>query len=52
MGGADVDRRRLFGPVGHIPPAEVEANDYAAKRDLVMVAWLKPNRLRKARDAS
>jgi len=29
---------RLFGPIGHIPPAEAEANDYAAKENLDMVA--------------
>ena len=29
---------RLFGPLGHIPPAEAEDNYYAAKQDLDMVA--------------
>ena len=29
---------RLFGLIGHIPPAEAEANYYAAKQDLDMVA--------------
>ena len=29
---------RLFGPLGHIPPAEAEANYYAAKENLDMVA--------------
>jgi transposase InsO family protein len=46
------NNHRLFGPIGHIPPAEAEANYYAAKENLYMVACLKPNRLRKTRDAS
>ena len=29
---------RLFGPIGHIPPAETEGNYYAAKDNLDMVA--------------
>ena len=29
---------RLFGPIGHIPPAEAEANYYAANETLDMVA--------------
>lgn len=29
---------RLFGPIGHIPPAEAEANYYAAIDNLDMVA--------------
>ena len=29
---------RLFGPIGHIPPAEAEANYYAAKENLDMAA--------------
>jgi hypothetical protein len=29
---------RLFGPIGHIPPAEAEANYYAARKTLDMVA--------------
>ena len=36
-----VDRfknHRLFGPIGHIPPAEAEANYYAANETLDMVA--------------
>ena len=32
------NNHRLLGPIGHIPPAEAEANYYAAKQDLVMVA--------------
>ena len=28
----------LFGPIGHIPTAEAEANYYAAKQDLDMIA--------------
>jgi transposase InsO family protein len=32
------NNHRLFGPIGHIPPAEAEANYYAAKQDLDMVA--------------
>ena len=28
---------RLFGPIGHIPPAETEANYYAACETLDMV---------------
>jgi hypothetical protein len=28
----------LFGPIGHIPTAEAEANCYAAKQDLDMIA--------------
>ena len=34
---AAVDKR-LFGPIGHIPPAEAEANYYAARETLDMVA--------------
>jgi len=29
---------RLFGPIGRIPPAEAEANYYAASENLDMVA--------------
>jgi putative transposase len=32
------NNHRLFGPIGHIPPAEAEANYYAIKQDLDMVA--------------
>ena len=32
------NNHRLFGPIGHIPPAEAEANYYAATHDLDMVA--------------
>lgn len=30
------NHHRLFGPIGHIPPAEAEANDYAANETLDM----------------
>jgi hypothetical protein len=46
------NHHRLFGPIGHIPPAEAEANYYAANETLDMVARLKPIRLPKTRDAS
>ena len=32
------NNHRLFGPIGHIPPAEAEANYYAALENLDMVA--------------
>ena len=32
------NNHRLFGPIGHIPPAEAEANYYAANKTLDMVA--------------
>lgn len=32
------NKHRLFGPIGHIPPAEAEANYYAASETLDMVA--------------
>ena len=32
------NNHRLFGPIGHIPPAEAEANYYAASENLDMVA--------------
>jgi len=32
------NHHRLFGPIGHIPPAEAEANYYAANETLNMVA--------------
>jgi putative transposase len=32
------NNHRLFGPIGYIPPAEAEANYYAAKENLDMVA--------------
>lgn len=32
------NNHRLFGPIGHIPPAEAEANYYAARETLDMVA--------------
>lgn len=32
------NNQRLFGPIGYIPPAEAEANYYAAKGTLDMVA--------------
>jgi len=33
---SSVQRRRLFGPLGHLPPAEAEANDYAVIEALKM----------------
>ena len=32
------NNHRLFGPIGHVPPAEAEANHYAAIKALDMVA--------------
>lgn len=32
------NNKRLFGPIGHIPPAEAEANSYAALEPLDMAA--------------
>jgi len=32
------NNHRLFGPIGYIPPAEAEANHYAALEILDMVA--------------
>lgn len=32
------NNRRLFGPIGHIPPAEAEDNYYAALENLDMAA--------------
>ena len=32
------NNQRLFGPIGYIPPAEAEANYYAAKETLDMIA--------------
>jgi len=31
------NNHRLFGPIGHIPPSEAEANHYAARETLDMV---------------
>ena len=36
-------------PVGNIPPAEAEANFFAALETQTMVAWLKPTSLRQTR---
>ena len=36
--GGDRKAPRPFGPIGHIPPAEAEANYYAAIDNLDMVA--------------
>ena len=36
-----LNNHRLFGPIGHFPPAEAEANYYAAIDNLDMVASLK-----------
>ena len=43
---------RLFGPIGYIPPAEAEANCYAALENLDIAASSKPNCLWKNWDAS
>jgi transposase InsO family protein len=32
------NNQRLFGPIGYIPPAEAEANYYAALENLNMAA--------------
>ncbi len=32
------NNQRLFGPIGYIPPAEAEANYYAARENLDMAA--------------
>lgn len=32
------NKHRLFGSIGHIPPAEAEANYYAARETIDMVA--------------
>jgi transposase InsO family protein len=32
------NNHRLFGPIGHIPPAEAEASYYAARDNLDMIA--------------
>ena len=32
------NNRRLLGPIGHIPPAEAEANYYAASQETTMAA--------------
>ena len=32
------NNRRLLGPIGHIPPAEAEANDYAALKETAIAA--------------
>jgi hypothetical protein len=36
--GGLVQQPALFGPIGYIPPAEAEANYYAARETLDMVA--------------
>jgi len=46
------NNRRLLEPIGNIPPAEAEANDYAAENSLAMAAFLKPHRLRQNRGGS
>lgn len=46
------NHHRLFGPIGEIPPAEAEADYYAARDILDMVARPKWNHLRKTRGAS
>ncbi|MEH6490357.1 MAG: IS3 family transposase, partial [Hyphomonas oceanitis] len=32
------NNRRLLGPIGHIPPAEAEANYYAALKETAIAA--------------
>jgi transposase InsO family protein len=32
------NNHRLFGPIGHIPPAEAEANYYVVEETIDMVA--------------
>jgi hypothetical protein len=32
------DHRRLFGPIGHVPPAEAEARHYEQLEDVAMAA--------------
>jgi putative transposase len=32
------NNRRLLGPIGHIPPAEAVANDYAALKETAIAA--------------
>ena len=46
------NNHRLFGPIGHIPPAEAEANHDAALKSHDRAAWPKPNSRRETRDAS
>ena len=43
------NKRRVFGSIGRIPPAEAEVNYHAAMQDFDMVACFKPNRLRQIR---
>ncbi|MFN4171449.1 MAG: hypothetical protein ACK4GW_06810, partial [Pseudorhodobacter sp.] len=50
-----VDRfnnRRLLEPIGNIPPAEAEANFYAALETEAMAAQLMANSLRQTRSGS
>lgn len=42
------NNHRLFGPLGYIPPAEAEANYYAAIETFDMAALAKLNSLKKA----
>src|SRR5690606_36805407 len=46
------NHRRLLEPIGNIPPAEAEANFYAALEQPAMAAYLKPNSLRSFRGGS
>lgn len=41
--------RRLLEAIGNIPPAQGEANYYAAVTNQAMAAWLIPTCLRKSR---
>ena len=38
IGTAKLNNHRLLGPIGNIPPAEAEANHYAASENLDMAA--------------
>ena len=46
------NNRRLLEPIGNIPPAEAEANYYAALDQPAMAAKLRPNGLRQSRRGS
>ena len=46
------NNRRLLEPIGHIPPAEAEANYYAALKENTIAAQPQPNCLRGYRNGS
>ena len=46
------NNRRLLEPIGHIPPAEAEANYYAAQKETAIAALLQPFCLRGYRGGS